>query len=250
MDAYWQAFFKLHRDIPREGPGSDAATRDALRRLPALPPAPRVLDLGCGPGRQTLVLACELDTPIVAVDTHAPYLVQLGQAAQVAGLADRVVPRQASFETLADEPGSIDLIWAEGSIFILGFQRGLTLWRPLLRSGGYLVVSEAAWLTEDPPAEAKAFWDECYPAITTVAGNVGIAAAAGCEAFGQFVLPQSGWWDEYYTPLPQRAERLREQAASDPALAQVLAEHDREVDVCRRFGDSFGYVFYLMRKAG
>ncbi|HEX8823356.1 MAG TPA: class I SAM-dependent methyltransferase, partial [Archangium sp.] len=57
------AFFLLHTDLPREGPGSDDCTREALRRLrPWLPASPRVLDLGCGPGKQTLVLARELGT--------------------------------------------------------------------------------------------------------------------------------------------------------------------------------------------
>lgn len=46
-------FFLVHRGLPREGPGNDAATLQALRRLPPLPASPRVLDLGCGPGAQT-----------------------------------------------------------------------------------------------------------------------------------------------------------------------------------------------------
>jgi hypothetical protein len=47
-------FFFRHRDLPREGPGTDECTQEALRLLPPLPPQPRVLDLGCGPGAQTL----------------------------------------------------------------------------------------------------------------------------------------------------------------------------------------------------
>ena len=45
------------RALPQQGPGSDASTLRALRMLGELPDAPRVLDLGCGPGRQTLALA-------------------------------------------------------------------------------------------------------------------------------------------------------------------------------------------------
>ncbi|MBU1742495.1 MAG: class I SAM-dependent methyltransferase, partial [Proteobacteria bacterium] len=68
----WEAFFTLHQDIPREGPGSDTATRQAINRLPALPEKPAVLDLGCGPGKQTLVLAWELGVPVIAIDFHQP----------------------------------------------------------------------------------------------------------------------------------------------------------------------------------
>jgi len=51
------AIFRLFEGLARQGPGSDAGTREALRRPGALPAAPRVLDLGCGSGRAALVLA-------------------------------------------------------------------------------------------------------------------------------------------------------------------------------------------------
>ncbi len=246
---YWDAFFKLHSDLPREGPGSDEATAEALGRLPALPDSPRVLDVGCGPGRQTLVLARELQTPIVAVDMHEPYLGQLRASAAKAGLSDLVIARPGRMEALAEEPGTIDLIWSEGAIYIVGFSEGLKLWRPLLRDPGLIAVTELSWLTEDRPAEVEKFWATEYPAMADVDGNVEKAADAGFEVFDHFALPSSAWWNEYLTPLEERAAKLRAQADNDPDLTQVLDEHDRETDICRRFGDIFGYVFYLMRKA-
>ena len=62
-------------------------------------------------------------------------------------------------------PGSFDLIWSEGAIYNIGFRAGLEAWRPLLVKGGCMAVSEATWLTEDRPAEARAFWQEGYPAL-------------------------------------------------------------------------------------
>ncbi|MDB5040737.1 MAG: transferase [Candidatus Eremiobacteraeota bacterium] len=51
-------FFELHSSLPREGPGDDATTRSVLLSLD-LPQAPKVLDVGCGPGAGSLVLARE-----------------------------------------------------------------------------------------------------------------------------------------------------------------------------------------------
>ena len=76
------ALFRLFETLPRQGPGSAACTREALQRLPALPTAPRVLDLGCGTGASTLVLAATLRTSVIAVDIHQPFLDQLRAAAQ------------------------------------------------------------------------------------------------------------------------------------------------------------------------
>ena len=152
-------------------------------------------------------------------------------------------------ERLEEPPGSVDLIWIEGAIFVVGFAAGLRMWRPLLGDGGLIVASEMAWLTDDPPAEVRAFIDVEYPAMTTVAGNIETANECGYEVLDHFTLPQAGWWDEYYTPMQERVARLRPSAEADSALAAVLDETDREIDMFRRYGDSYGYVFYLMRKS-
>lgn len=36
---------------------------------------------------------------------------------------------------------SLDVIWAEGSIYIIGFERGLREWGRFLKDGGYLGVT-------------------------------------------------------------------------------------------------------------
>ena len=246
-----EALFTLHQGIPREGPGSDEATRKAIRRLPPmqlLAPEPRILDLGCGPGKQTLVLARHFRTPIIAVDFHAAFLDCLRRSAEAEGLGDLVITRHGLMEELEEEPGSVDLIWIEGAIFIVGFAEGLRMWRPLLGDGGLLVASEAVWLTDDPPAEVKAFWDAEYPAMTTIEGNIKTAGECGYEVFDHFTLPRSAWWDEYYTPLAERVAKLRPEAETNPALAEFLDETEREMDMSVRYGDSYGYAFLLMKK--
>lgn len=246
-----EALFTLHCDIPREGPGSDDATREAILRLQGNGIAPQIsqiLDIGCGPGRQTLVLARELQAPVTAVDFHEPYLLRLQQAAMKEGLDRFITTRLGNMESLTDPDGSIDMIWAEGSIYILGFANGLKLWRPLLRDRGLVVASEVTWLSDRPPKEALDFWQAEYPAMTNIEGNIKLAQEAGYEVFDRFILPRSAWWDEYLTPLAKRLPKLRPEASHNPALAEILDETEREIDICDRFGDFFGYVFYLMRR--
>jgi serine/threonine-protein kinase HipA len=245
-----EAFMLLHTDLPREGPGSDDCTREALRRLrPFLPNSPVVLDLGCGPGRQTLVLARELGTTVTAVDAHAPFLKQLEANAAARGLGHLVRTRCADFGALEDAPGGVDLIWSEGAIYILGWGEGLRRWRPLLRPGGVMAATEATWLTDSPPAEAADFWREAYPRMGTVVSNSAAARAAGFEVLDTFVLPASAWWDEYYRPLEARMGLLGERARQDVDLATAIAETQREMSLYARYGTSYGYVFYLLRRA-
>jgi serine/threonine-protein kinase HipA len=242
------AFLLLHTDLPREGPGSDDCTREALRRLhPLLPPSPRVLDLGSGPGRQTLVLARELGVPITAVDASARFLGRLEFEASAQGLGNLVRTRCADFGTLDDAPGSVDLIWSEGAIYFLGFGEGLRKWLPLLSPGGLLAASEATWLTDSPPLEAADFWREAYPRMGNLATNSAKAREAGFEVLDTFVLPASAWWEEYYRPLRARMASLQERARGDLDLATAIEETEREISLFERHGTSYGYVFYLLR---
>jgi trans-aconitate methyltransferase len=246
-----ESFMLLHTDLPREGPGSDDCTREALRRLrPWLPPVPRVLDLGCGPGRQTLVLARELGTPITAVDSSAVFLKRLESEAAAQGLQQLVRTRCADFGALEDAPGSVDLLWSEGALYILGFGEGLRRWRPLLGSGGLLAASEATWLTDSPPAEVADFWREAYPCMGNLTTNRARASQAGFEVLDTFVLPASAWWDEYYHPLRARMASLQERAREDRELATAIEETEREISLYERHGASYGYVFYLLRAVG
>ena len=61
-----------------------------------------------------------------------------------------------------------------------------------------------------------------------------------------FALPPSTWWDEYYTLLLENVGRLRPTA--DAELMAAIEETEREIEMYRRFGHSYGYVFYLMRR--
>ena len=66
--AVFALFLEIYGTLPRAGPGSAADTRRALALVPTRS-IRTVLDLGCGPGAQTLVLAEALpDASIRALD--------------------------------------------------------------------------------------------------------------------------------------------------------------------------------------
>lgn len=56
------------------------------------------------------------------------------------GLSDRVSALSMSLFELSFEDESFDIIWSEGSIYPIGFERGLQELRNLLKSGGCLVI--------------------------------------------------------------------------------------------------------------
>lgn len=249
-DPTWAAFFALHHCLPREAPGGHEHTARALALAQPLPAAPRVLDIGCGPGMQTMDLAALLpDASIVAVDLHPAYVEEVERRARARGVADRVRAQVADMAALPFADASVDLVWCEGAAYVMGLPAALAAWRRLLAPGGRLALTEAVWLQADPPEAVRQFWREGYPAMTDVAGCRAVIDRAGYALRGDFVLPASAWWDDYYRPLRARMEALAAARGGEPAVARVLAEHREEIAMYERHGDCYGYAFFVMSRS-
>ena len=138
-------FFELFSGLPRQGPGSAADTRRALGLVPETGRRTRILDIGCGTGAQTLVLAASSPARIVAIDTHPPFIDALNREARRLGIEDRLQARVADMRSLDFADGSFDLIWCEGAIYNVGIERGLRDWRRLLSRSGHVALTEVCW---------------------------------------------------------------------------------------------------------
>lgn len=241
-------FFEIHKDLPREGPGESEATRRALDLLrPHLPTQPLILDIGCGPGLQTLDLARYTKGKIVAIDTHTPFLNELEKRARAASLSGRITTANESMFALPFPPASFDLLWSEGAIYILGFAEGLRAWKPLLKPGGCLGVTEISWLKANPPEKVAAYWEREYPGMRSLDENLERIHQAGYRLIEHFTLPASAWWENYYTPIEARLPALDEKYRGDAEAEALLAATREEIEFYREFSEWYGYVFYLMQ---
>jgi len=244
-------FFDVHSGLPREGPGNRASTARALALADPLPTGPRVLDIACGPGMQTLDLAGLLTTArIVAVDRHGPFVAEARRRAAAHGAAGRVTAVQGDMRALAFRPAGFDLLWCEGAAYVMGVAAALRAWRPLLRPGGRLALSEAVWLRPDPREAVRRRWAAAYPAMGDVAACRRLAGACGYRLLGDFVLPEEAWWSDYYGPMERRLARLARKYAGDGAAEAVLAECQAEIDDYRAHADDYGYAFLVMARDG
>ncbi len=247
MDFNESLFFEIHSGLPQEAPGSDESTRRALQLIPNLPQDPIILDIGCGPGRQTLVLAQETGGHITAIDTHQPFLDELKRRAVKAKLADKIITGKCSMAELPFADGSFDLIWSEGAIYVMGFAEGLRAWRRLLKPGGYVAVTEVNWLNDNPPKRLAAWWRQEYPGITTIDRSKVIIAECGYELIGSFALPETDWSENYYGPLQERIFKLRVTYTGNSDAQAFLDTQQHEIDLYEQYGGYYGYVFYVMR---
>ena len=240
-------FFELFSGLPRQGPGDAASTRRALSMIPPLGPEGRMLDLVSGTGTQTLVLAEATPASILAIDFHAPFVEELNARAARAGVADRVVGRVGDLRRLEVPARSFDVVWSEGAMFVVGFDRSLEAWRDLLRPGGHVAVSELCWFAADPPAECREWLEAEYPAVRDVEANREAIRRAGYDLVGDFLLPPSSWWDDYYGPLGRNVVAFRARHAGDETAGAIASQAEREIETFRRHSDAYGYAFFVLR---
>ncbi len=201
-------------------------TIKAFRMLPELY-NPKILDIGCGTGVPTMELARLSNGQITGLDISQPLLDELKRKIEAASLSDRVKAVKCSLFEMDFPDESFDIIWAEGSIFVIGFERGLNEWRRLLKPRGFLVVHDE---------------------IANMTKKLKQIPRCGYELIGHFTVTEDMWWREYYGPLEKRILELLIKYNDDPEAIAVLDQEQREVDMFKRNPKRFGSVFFVMQK--
>jgi SAM-dependent methyltransferase len=168
----------LFADMDKLSPGDDSLSLYVLRSLPEHR-FEVVVDAGCGAGRQTFVLAEELKTPIHAVDSYQPFLECLRQRAKENGFAQLVCTHCIDMKDIPGVFPKIDLLWAEGAAYNIGFANALAIWAKAIRPDGFAVVSELCWLCDKIPDAVREFFRSGYPEMQSVEQNIATAEEAG-----------------------------------------------------------------------
>jgi len=242
-----ELFYQVFESLPRQGPGCTGATQKAYSYLPTPPKDAKILDIGCGSGTQTRDLSTLFSGTITAVDIHRPFLEAVSKMAKDDGMEGQIKTVCASMDALPFEPGRFDIIWSEGAIFIIGFEKGLATWKPLLKKGGYMVVSDAAWFESNPPGELVQWWEKEGYIPKTEDQLKDLVRNAGLRLLATYRLPEAGWWDNYYVPMLVRVAELRKTHGNDPACTAILDSFEHEAEMYRKYKRYYGYTFFVMQ---
>lgn len=240
----------LYKDAMRQGPGGITETLKALSFFPSLGNDQTILDIGCGTGAQTEVLAIHTPCYIVAVDIMPEFLEKLTQRIKKLNLSERVSTVVSPMDQLPFENESFDLIWAEGSIYIMGFEEGLRQWKRLLKPDGYIAVSEISWFTAERPPEVEAYWEKEYSLIDSISNKTEQILRSGFLPIAHFILPESCWIDNYYNSVTQQKEAFLQKHCFSPLSSDLVKSLEEEIDFYMKYKQYYGYVFYIAQKIG
>ncbi len=234
--------------VERQGPGSPEATLKALSFIDNLTPESRIVDLGCGTGGQTMVLAQNAPGQITGIDLFPDFIRLFNKNAERLNLQDRVKGEIGSMDKLSFQEEELDLIWSEGAIYNIGFVRGLTEWRKFLKTGGYIAVTEASWFTGERPEEIEKFWMDAYPEIDTIPNKIAQLQKAGYVPVASFILPENCWTEHYHVPQVAVQEAFLKKYAGNKMAEEFIGFQSYEAELYAKYKDYYGYVFYIGKK--
>jgi ubiquinone/menaquinone biosynthesis C-methylase UbiE len=240
--------YEYFSNTERQGPGSPEITLKALSFVEGLTEKSKVADIGCGTGGQTVVLAQNTPCEIIGIDLWPDFINQFNQNAKNKNLHDRVKGVVGDMKNLSFREEELDLIWSEGAIYNIGFERGLNEWRKFLKKGGYIAVTENTWFTEERPSEIQEFWDRAYPEIDTIPNKVAQMQKAGYIPIAVFVVPETCWTDYYYAQVSQMEEAFLKKYNGNKSAEELIRSERYEVELYRKYKAYYGYVFYIGKR--
>jgi SAM-dependent methyltransferase len=234
--------------IERQGPGSPEATIKALSFINNITDESHIADIGCGTGGQTMVLAQNTPGYITGIDLFPAFIDLFNSNAVKLDLQNRVKGVVGSMDNLSFQKEELDLIWSEGAIYNIGFERGLNEWRKFLKKGGYIAVSEASWFTEKRPAEIDDFWMNAYPEIDLIPKKIAQLQKAGFIPVATFILPENCWTEHFYVPQITVQEAFLKKYQGNKAAEEFVDYQRRESELYYKYKEFYGYAFYIGKK--
>ena len=246
---YYKLLIDLHKRANRQGPGGDAETKMALNLSMVNKSAPlRIADIGCGTGASTLLLARQLNAQITGVDFLDEFLEVLQTRANEACLSEKISTLSCSMENLPFENGEFDIIWSEGAIYNIGFEKGINSWKRHLKSGGLLVVSEITWITDSRPPELQKHWDNEYPEVDVASSKISALERCGYSPIGYFILPEHCWMDNYYKPMQESFDDFIKRNGNSEEARAIVETEIKEIKLYEKYKEYYSYGVYVARK--
>jgi len=188
---------------------------------------PRILDIGCGSGVPTLELARLSQGEIIGIDIDQPALDEFTRKTKEAGLTDRVQAVNCSIFDMDFADESFDIIWSEGSIYAIGFEKGLQEWRRFLKQGGFMVV-------HDEQGNIKKKLEQI--------------SKCGYELLGYFILSKETWWTDYFAPLEKLIAKSRARNTDDPKILEELHQAHGELAMFKKNPERNSSVYFVIKK--
>lgn len=239
--------YEYFSNTERQGPGNAEETLKALSFIDGLTEKSTIADIGCGTGGQTMTLGLNTPCEIIGIDVWQDFIHKFNQNSLNQNLQDRVKGIVGNMENLPFHEEELDLIWSEGSIYNIGFERGLKEWRKFLKIGGYIVITENTWFSEERPDEIQEFWQKSYPEIDTISNKVAQMQKAGYLPIATYILSKTIWTD-YYRKQSLNIDTFIKKHKGNKTAEEFVSSQRYEAELYNKYNAYYGYMFYIGKR--
>ena len=201
-------------------------TRKAFRMLPQLD-NPSILDVGCGSGISTLELARLSRGKVLGIDIDQPALDKFAKRINEMGLTDLVKAVNCSMVDVDFPDESFDIIWSEGSIYAIGFEKGLREWKRFLKPASFMVVHDEQGNVDEKLQQISNF---------------------SYELISYFVLNKEVWWAEYFAPLENLISETRKNTPANQQIFEELHHAQWELDMFKKYPEHSNSAYFVIKK--
>ena len=202
-------------------------TQRAYRLLPSLE-QPRILDIGCGLGQQTMELARLSRGEVAGIDIDHSAVSKLQQRIDQANVGDRIKVFHVSLFDNKFDDDCFDIIWEEGVLHLLDASKSFAECRRLLKPNGYLVMHETIL-----------WFESCQKTLQYF----------GFKLMDEHILPKHFWWTNYGAPLEERIRAYRS-VHGDASDSKKIAEYESVVASIKSDPDRTDCGIYLVKVMG
>lgn len=199
-------------------------------------------------GGQTITLAQNITGNIIGIDQIPEFINLLNDNVKKLNLCEKVNGIVGDMLNLPFEREELDLIWSEGAIDSIGFEKGLAYWNGFLKKEGYVVVTCPSWLTDKHPVEIEKFWDDAGSGLDTIGDNIEIMQKTGYTPVAMFTLPDECWTDNYFIPRETAGKAFMEKHIGNEEVKALIEDDKYEVELYSKYNQYYGYVFYIGKK--
>jgi cyclopropane fatty-acyl-phospholipid synthase-like methyltransferase len=225
-------------------------TGKILKQIHLKNPQSQIANFGFGKGNESLLLARVYNAPVVAVEQRENYISSFEQILGKEKLENKIRIIKAPLDKLPFESESFDLIVSEGGTDYFDFGYRISQWKPYLKCGGYLAVSELCFLKESELRDELAdYLSDNYPwrEIETIDNNLSRIKESGYRVCGQHKFPESCWSD-YFMDMSTCFESMPKRWKVSREGYQVEEYIEKSKYIHRMYEEWFCYVYFVMRK--
>jgi ubiquinone/menaquinone biosynthesis C-methylase UbiE len=183
---------------------------------------PKILDVGCGTGVPTLMIAEKFNGKITAVDTDTKSIVVFREKIKELNLANRITLSNSSLFDIKVKNNQYDLILAEGLLNVVGFRKGFLKLTKLLKRKGFIIIHDEFQNKNDK--------------IEFIKNN-------DYKILDSFVLDKQIWWNDYFKCLEKEIS-----SNSNKELLKLFKSDLQEIKLFKLNPSQYMSVYYIIEK--